>query len=432
MKFKEKANYITLALIGIVTVYLIGGLIFPNGISYTDGDGSVALVRAFLPAFAVSFSILILGITFLALSELVVYKNKDKRDLSYLSAFAICIALWFLSSNELCALFFGNAYICQCLYHMLLPWAIGFMILELMENTRRPLPKWAHTLTYIPFVYGILCVVFDVAGMLDFSISTVPVQLLAIAVCIIIIVRSALSMVTNGFHPAERTTVFAIANLMMVYAALIDVIRVLVFEASDPSHCFRAAALTFMFVIGMDAIQVYAKEQSMLSTAGAIQSMALHDGLTGVYNRMAFNNKLQTTPLSEDVGFIHFDVNNLKEANDVYGHAEGDQLIKSIAHGIQKAFSDIGECYRYGGDEFTVITEHYNEDKIKVALGNLRIYLALMNRENLVHVRMSMACGYDHYHAGDENLFTSFERADEKMYENKRGMKELEERLARG
>lgn len=50
------------------------------------------------------------------------------------------------------------------------------------------------------------------------------------------------------------------------------------------------------------------------------------------------------------------DLNNLKLINDTLGHQYGDEAIKLTADVLHSSFSDIGSCYRIGGDEFCVIS----------------------------------------------------------------------------
>ncbi len=431
MKLREKVNTVIFVILLLSVGYIATGLIIPDGIAGTDGSQTASDLLKALPSYTTCITIIVLGILFLLLSELVVVRAKNKRSLTFLSLFAMCIAIWALAANPLWLAFLGNGRIAEAAAHVALVWALGFLVLNrFFPNGDEPsLKLW--WLLLLPFFYGILIAFLDGTGILSFEITNILTQLFALAVGIDIVLRSVLSIITDGFSLGSSKTIQSLNNLLVVFAAIVDVIRTLALNAKDYSRDLRFALLVFMIIIGIDAIMIYADEQHLIEGAGVIRSLAVHDGLTGVYNRMAFNSKLDTLPLNENIGFVHFDVNNLKKANDTYGHAEGDALIKTIAHGIDKAFSGLGETYRYGGDEFTVITDQYNEDRIKDCLGNLRIYLALMNREDIVHVRLSMACGYDCYRKGDESIFKAFERADEKMYENKRGMKELEERLGR-
>lgn len=84
------------------------------------------------------------------------------------------------------------------------------------------------------------------------------------------------------------------------------------------------------------------------------------DALTNLSNRQKLNQDIQelySSELPDELVIISFDVNNLKEANDGWGHAAGDELISAAASCIHNAFSDYGSCYRIGGDEFLAICQ---------------------------------------------------------------------------
>lgn len=52
---------------------------------------------------------------------------------------------------------------------------------------------------------------------------------------------------------------------------------------------------------------------------------------------------------------VTFDLNNLKNCNDNYGHRVGDAYIINAARIIENTFERYGKCYRIGGDEFCCI-----------------------------------------------------------------------------
>ncbi|MBP3701965.1 MAG: GGDEF domain-containing protein [Lachnospiraceae bacterium] len=89
------------------------------------------------------------------------------------------------------------------------------------------------------------------------------------------------------------------------------------------------------------------------------QRLAKEDSLTGIGNRLAFEEKIaeiqNLADTYENVALIFLDVNGLKDINDRYGHNAGDELIVAAARCINKAFSPWGSCYRIGGDEFCAI-----------------------------------------------------------------------------
>ena len=87
------------------------------------------------------------------------------------------------------------------------------------------------------------------------------------------------------------------------------------------------------------------------------RELAYRDGLTGLWNRRAYDDRLRemTEGGSTNGALLMLDVDRFKEVNDAFGHAAGDQVLigvsAAILHSIRQ--SDFGA--RYGGDEFVVL-----------------------------------------------------------------------------
>jgi diguanylate cyclase (GGDEF)-like protein/PAS domain S-box-containing protein len=91
-----------------------------------------------------------------------------------------------------------------------------------------------------------------------------------------------------------------------------------------------------------------------------IQRMAHHDGLTGLPNRLLFNDRLNqalTLARRDASGFalLYLDLDKFKPVNDTLGHAVGDELLKSAAARIRRQVRESDTVARVGGDEFSVI-----------------------------------------------------------------------------
>ena len=91
-----------------------------------------------------------------------------------------------------------------------------------------------------------------------------------------------------------------------------------------------------------------------------IQHLAHHDALTGVPNRLLFNDRLgQAISLakrdSRQFALLYLDLDNFKPVNDTFGHDAGDGLLKSAAERIRQQVRESDTVARVGGDEFTVI-----------------------------------------------------------------------------
>lgn len=91
-----------------------------------------------------------------------------------------------------------------------------------------------------------------------------------------------------------------------------------------------------------------------------ITFQALHDQLTNLPNQRLFKDRLEMAlALSKRhggmVGVMFIDLDRFKLVNDTYGHAEGDELLKKVAHRLLGCMRAGDTLARKGGDEFTVL-----------------------------------------------------------------------------
>ena len=98
-----------------------------------------------------------------------------------------------------------------------------------------------------------------------------------------------------------------------------------------------------------------------------IRIIAMQDVLTGLPNRMAFNDFLDTclekaSITSSVIAVLSFDFNRFKEVNDLFGHAAGDHLLKTAALRLNAILSDDEYAARLGGDEFVLIQQNSNAE----------------------------------------------------------------------
>lgn len=82
------------------------------------------------------------------------------------------------------------------------------------------------------------------------------------------------------------------------------------------------------------------------------------DKLTGLFNRRKFEEdceKIKSLNVASEYVIVMLDVNGLKNVNDQYGHEAGDELLIAAADCIKNVFSEYGDTYRVGGDEFVAL-----------------------------------------------------------------------------
>ena len=90
--------------------------------------------------------------------------------------------------------------------------------------------------------------------------------------------------------------------------------------------------------------------------------LSLSDGLTGLYNRRGLFALGEHTMRSarrraKGLGVIYVDVDGLKDINDRFGHAQGDEALRAVADVIRASIRESDVVGRVGGDEFVVLAE---------------------------------------------------------------------------
>jgi diguanylate cyclase (GGDEF)-like protein/PAS domain S-box-containing protein len=103
-------------------------------------------------------------------------------------------------------------------------------------------------------------------------------------------------------------------------------------------------------------------QRERLRTEQKIRSLAYSDTLTGLANRLQFNQLLaescgQASATGEPFSLLLLDLDRFKFVNDTFGHAIGDALLKRVADRLRACGPSIKAIARLGGDEFALIVE---------------------------------------------------------------------------
>ena len=160
--------------------------------------------------------------------------------------------------------------------------------------------------------------------------------------------------------------------------------------------------------------------------ADELKLLADKDALTNVGNKRAYfeveerlNDLIKKGKARFALSMI--DLNGLKTINDTYGHERGDAFIVALSNMIKDTFT-LSEVYRIGGDEFIVVSENSDYDRID------RLHNAFILRikdEKTNEEKVSAAIGTAIFDPKiDNNVEDTFKRADAQMYERKKKMKE--------
>lgn len=158
-----------------------------------------------------------------------------------------------------------------------------------------------------------------------------------------------------------------------------------------------------------DTSNLVKRERVLQSRSEQLSRDAVIDGLTGIYNRKYFDQKLtielsrakrQNNPLS----LVMLDVDYFKNYNDTYGHPAGDRVLQAIVGAVQSQLNRPSDVFaRYGGEEFIIILPStdqagatYIAEKVRRAVSDLQ----LVGAYSLVGQHISVSLGATTYAAG--------------------------------
>ncbi len=177
--------------------------------------------------------------------------------------------------------------------------------------------------------------------------------------------------------------------------------------------------------IGKDITEVKKKEEKL-------RSDAYIDTLTGLFNRNFFEAQKQIfnqKRKNENIGLIVFDLDNLKSANDQFGHLAGDQLLLGISSILKETFRGEDIICRIGGDEFAVVCQLEEGLSAQELDSQMAVILERLSNNTINHntVRLSekhqpevaFSFGYSFLRSERNPFDAALKRADLAMYRQK-------------
>lgn len=238
-----------------------------------------------------------------------------------------------------------------------------------------------------------------------------------------VLIVSFLLMREYRANRSRELFTICLAFAMLGASGVLAMLLYWLLEISFYGVIFEIGILIFVLLLVSSIIITMAENFRFRTEMLVYQRLAREDRLTGMKNRLAFEEfltDLQEKAASyENVALIFMDLNQLKYTNDCFGHNAGDELLIAAARCIENAFRKEGDCYRIGGDEFCVIFCNPS--------GTEQEWYERLDREIQRYNRsgkypLSIARGMSYLREKDGTLKTLSDwkyQADQKMYENK-------------
>lgn len=120
----------------------------------------------------------------------------------------------------------------------------------------------------------------------------------------------------------------------------------------------RIAAALFILITCVYCFSYYITQQQE-----ALRTLAAVDPLTGAGNRRALHDALEVTVQSLrrygcSASLVVVDLDHFKRVNDTHGHDTGDQVLRDLVQLLKRRLRNTDRLFRYGGEEFVIVTPH--------------------------------------------------------------------------
>ena len=222
------------------------------------------------------------------------------------------------------------------------------------------------------------------------------------------------------------------AVMLTILALVLPTTLDFALQDSMQERLMAAAAILFM-IVAYRSLRItnhfvqrsYSLSNELQRAKEHAETLARTDFLTGMNNRRSFYDLCQT-PFrlarrhGEDLAVILFDIDRFKKINDEYGHAVGDEVIRTLARIVTRTGRESDVAGRVGGEEFAILLPQTNAKNAHELAERLREQMErsvvhLGNRE----VKFTASFGVAQMAAGCESLEALVASADGAMYEAK-------------
>ena len=239
-----------------------------------------------------------------------------------------------------------------------------------------------------------------------FNIFLVGVPYINLLAVMYYTIRKAIS--EENYAERRKHLLIGLFPLLVVGGGLVEMI----FFPHEPIFCYCSTILMLVFFIQMTIRQISVDPLTGLNNRGQLLRYVEQRSNMHKENRLTY--------------VVMIDINDFKDINDTYGHSEGDRALIILSDSLKKVVSNHNMPVflgRYGGDEFIIIVHPQNKDEIEPFIQELRIELENECQKNNTEFMLSIGIGYDELMEEPDTFQKCMQRADEKLYKDKRDIK---------
>lgn len=192
----------------------------------------------------------------------------------------------------------------------------------------------------------------------------------------------------------------------------------LVGDSFSKDQRMNAASLAAHAVVALENARLH----------GMVEKQALVDGLTGLANRRAATDALHAEAaraerLQTPLAVVLADLDGFKDVNDEYGHAVGDEVLRTFADVLRQTVRESDVAGRWGGEEFILLLPGADEEGAAQLAERIRVALADRSIHGAPGLAVTASFGVAEY-AGESNSDDLVVAADGALYRAKRAGKD--------
>lgn len=381
------------------------------------------IIQNNMPVLIMGIISIVIGICFIGFVLVNLKNHEFDTSIAFLGIFSLFAGLWKVSDMSSAPLLFKDSITLSALAII----ALSMMMVPYIFYIRNQFARTKHKF------WDFLCISFSIG-----TIIIVLLQLLGIAdlrqtltLCHVMAITEVTSIMvmllreTRHKKLSGKIKATLICCILCLIGTVIDMVMFYISGNSGSMIYCLLAFLIYVIAMGYMSLREALKLIEQGKEARRFEQLALHDELTGLYNRAYYAQYLKKHNVQQsDCFIIMFDVNNLKKCNDTIGHDCGDHLLQNSARILEQSFQPAGKCIRMGGDEFCVILRHISEKDCQTCLRRFDALLKDFNAAHPSDFPVEIAYGYANY--DDEEDFDfgdTLRRADKEMYQMKMNMK---------
>lgn len=387
---------------------------------------TLAYLSEKLPLFMLSMVGIVVGFMLLLIWGISGKSLQLNQGLPWLAAFAVFIGAWSAVETNIYSFFFQNLLLFSQMSYICLKLAVAPFLLFVNITFHEKRSRLLNGLIFLSLAEFWVSGFLQLFGVLDYADTVLITHGILTTASVYIIVTAGPKLLSpRGWEQVtERRITYIVHSLFVMVVAvtsLMDLYGYYFTNHPDVAFYSRFGYFGYVMAVTIASLLDFMNLVKMGKQAAVIRQEASIDAMTKLYNRAEFERTMNkmTAKNSRNMGMVVFDLNNLKQFNDKYGHDMGDYYIIVGSEVIQDVFGKWGSIYRIGGDEFCGIVNEMTEEEFCVEQAKME---ERMRGLCIPHyqLRMEIASGYAHFQADrDKTLRDTMKQADALMYERK-------------